>query len=210
MLAFISHLTKDRVLAGRIKEMLAGFEIDAFIAHEDVGVSEEWRKSILNALDKADVFFAVLSEGYFASQWCDQEFGIAAFLQITMVPFSLDLTVPLGFGHHIQSKRITDGIIRKADLIAGMMKHDRDFMTDKLIALVGKSGSFDTANARLDLLEPYLKTLSELQAVKLLTYATENFEIKGSFRGQALIPPLRKAFEDSLSDELLAKLEEMY
>src|ERR1700679_3879830 len=171
MKAFISHLTKDRHLAGELKEILkAKAGADSFLAHEDVGVSEEWREAILDELIKADLLFAILSKGYFESPWCNQEIGIAASRKISIVPFSLDGTVPLGFASHIQSKKLKDGKISEVDVIHGLVKHDPKHIIRHLIDRIGEAGSFDSANARFDTLAPYIGDLSEHQAVRLLEY----------------------------------------
>ena len=77
--AFISYQTSDKVIAGRVKNVLLTVRIDSFLAHEDIHVSEEWRLKILEEISKADIFIPLLSKNYHESPWCVQEAGIAAF-----------------------------------------------------------------------------------------------------------------------------------
>jgi hypothetical protein len=76
------------------------------MAHQHIEVSEEWRLEILKQLAAADLFIAILSANYYASIWCKQESGIAAFRGMTVIPLSIDDSIPQGFIAHIQSTRI--------------------------------------------------------------------------------------------------------
>ena len=51
MYAFVSYQTDDKVVAGKVKAVLEGLGIPAFLAHEDIGVSEEWRIKAVNLTD---------------------------------------------------------------------------------------------------------------------------------------------------------------
>ena len=50
MRAFMSYQTADREIAGRVAALLTGFECTAFMAHENIEVSGEWRLEILDEL----------------------------------------------------------------------------------------------------------------------------------------------------------------
>ena len=102
--AFISYQTKDKWVAGKLKKILGEYGIDTFLAHEDINVSEEWRVKILEELTKADIFICILSKNFLQSFWCLQESGIAAFRSdLTVIPISIDGTIPVGFIGNIQS-----------------------------------------------------------------------------------------------------------
>ena len=75
MRAFLSYQTGDKLAAGRIGKLFESLSITVFMAHEDIGVSEEWRLQILSELRSADLFVPILSERYFPSVWCTQEIG---------------------------------------------------------------------------------------------------------------------------------------
>jgi len=67
MYAFISYQSADKVIAGKVKNLLAGVGIPAFMAHEDINVSEEWRLKILEEIGKADLFVSLWSKNYGSS-----------------------------------------------------------------------------------------------------------------------------------------------
>lgn len=74
---FLSHIHEHRVFAGRLKSLLAHRGIDAFVAHDDIQPSQQWREVIKAALSTCHVFVAILHSGFHQSQWCDQEVGWA-------------------------------------------------------------------------------------------------------------------------------------
>lgn len=72
---FLSYAHNDKTLAGRIGSLLHGRDIDVFLAHEDIEVSEEWRKEILKHLENDRFLVALLTPSYEKSVWANQEAG---------------------------------------------------------------------------------------------------------------------------------------
>jgi TIR domain len=70
MHAFLSYQTADRHVAAKVRDILTAFGVTSFMAHDDIEVSAEWRKAILTNIRKADLFVAILSANYYASQFC--------------------------------------------------------------------------------------------------------------------------------------------
>jgi len=48
---FISHVYASKLQASGLREALQRYGISAFVAHEDIDTSDEWREEILRALD---------------------------------------------------------------------------------------------------------------------------------------------------------------
>src|SRR3954466_12746161 len=103
MLAFMSYQTEDRVVAANVAKLLEHIGVQSCMAHEHLEVSVQWRDEILRQLGLADIFVPILSQRYYASIWCKQESGIAAFRGMPMIPLSTDGSIPQGFISHIQS-----------------------------------------------------------------------------------------------------------
>lgn len=100
---FISHSHTDRDLAASIKNRLEGrFNIDVFVAHDDIKPSEEWQETILSELKDTNVFIMLLSSAFENSDWTDQETGISVFLRHKIIPISLG-TNPYGFAGKYQA-----------------------------------------------------------------------------------------------------------
>ena len=72
---FISYSNRDKIIAGKIAELLGKKGIDVFLAHEDIEVSEEWRAEILKHLNNDDYMISLLTENYAQSTWGNQEAG---------------------------------------------------------------------------------------------------------------------------------------
>jgi hypothetical protein len=74
---FISHISKDKLNAKRLKECLAPYGIAGFVAHQDIHPTLEWQGEIESALRTMDAFIAVHTEGFSKSVWTQQEIGFA-------------------------------------------------------------------------------------------------------------------------------------
>ena len=72
---FMSYANENKVLAGNIATQLKEKGIDVFLAHEDIEVSEEWRKEILKHLNRDGFLIALLTPEYEKSVWTHQEAG---------------------------------------------------------------------------------------------------------------------------------------
>jgi hypothetical protein len=210
MYVFVSYQTNDRVHAGRVKTLLEHMGVSSFLAHEDIEVSEEWRKKMLKELEKIDIFIALLSERYFRSPWCSQELGIAAFRNVTIIPLSLDGTTPVGFGSHIQSRRLRGAKIENVDLIAGMIRHDKPNAIELMIDLVANSASFDEANQNFDLLQPYLSDASRPQKLRLLESVSDNNQVRGAYRAKEYLKPMLSEKQLLIPNRLRQYLETIW
>lgn len=74
---FLSHLTRDKILAAKLKEQLAQYGIDCFVAHENIRPTKLWLSEIEKALASMDFLCAIITPNFYKSKWCDQEIGIA-------------------------------------------------------------------------------------------------------------------------------------
>ena len=68
---FLSYSHKDKRIAGAIKEAFNHYGMEAFLAHEDIQIGQDWRNTILNNLKQFDVFVAVISKNFTESDWTD-------------------------------------------------------------------------------------------------------------------------------------------
>ena len=100
---FISYSHKDKIIAGAIKEAFNHYGMEAFLAHEDIQVGQEWRDVILGNLKQFDVFIAILSKDFMDSEWTNQEVGFAISKETTIIHISIDVTLPSRFLEIIQA-----------------------------------------------------------------------------------------------------------
>ncbi len=209
--AFVSYHTSNKETAGKLKNILSKVGIDGFLAHEDIHVSEEWRLKILEELGKASIFICLLCKDYLVSPWCAQESGIAAFRgDMTIIPLSIDGTIPIGFIGNIQSTKIDKDNFSIIELIPGLIKHDKEKALNVIIAIIGQSGNYRSAEANFQLILPYIDDLSEPHMVELLKHIRENDQIHhASLCASKFIPSILEKYGHLLADGDLEYLKEI-
>ncbi len=94
---FISHISKDKQIATRLKGALAPLGIAGFVAHEDIHPTLEWQVQIERALHTMDAFLAVLTDGFCNSNWTQQEAGFAYGRGAKVISFKMGAEDPTGF-----------------------------------------------------------------------------------------------------------------
>lgn len=194
MYAFLSYQTADKHVAGEIRALLAELGVESFLAHEDIGVSQEWRLKILEEIRKADLFIPILSANYYASEWCVQESGMAALMELTIIPFSIDGTIPKGFIAHIQSTKVEPGNITLKNIFPGLAKKDVAFVIDTILQIIEGSSSFRGAEANFALLLPFLGKATDEQMTKLLQISRANGQVlHASQVAREFLPPLMES-----------------
>ena len=110
---FLSHAHADRVIARKLADELKNYAFDAFVAHEDIKLGDDWESTILERIKKCDLFIAILSNNFHQAQYTDHEVGIAHGLGKTILPLSVDDTMPYGFMAKIQAKKMSPEINAK-------------------------------------------------------------------------------------------------
>lgn len=133
---FISHLTENKVSATNLKNHLAKYGIDCFVAHEDIEPSKLWQTEIEKALASMDLLCAILTPNFHQSKWCDQEVGIA--LGRTIPTLSIKKGAdPHGFiGKYqaIKAKKTAEAVAK--DVIETICKMDN--ANEKYFSILGK------------------------------------------------------------------------
>lgn len=99
---FISHTHANRERAARLRDLLRRWDVDAFVAHEDIAPTREWENEIQVALRTCHAVCALITPDFAASKWCDQEVGFAVARGILVVPLKLGAD-PHGFIAKVQA-----------------------------------------------------------------------------------------------------------
>lgn len=177
--AFISYSTENKDVGAEIKKILSNFEIKSFLAHNDIEVSERWRKRILRELREANVFISILSKNFKESDWCSQEAGIACFRDILFIPLSIDKTIiPYGFMEEWQGKSVSAHNIPVPYLINPIAdKFPEINIFSNLINELSGAKSFRNAESIMNNLEPYFDKLSDDEVNRVIDVAIANNQI---------------------------------
>lgn len=171
--AFISHLSSNRERMSALKSNLANWGISAFIAHEDIKASREWRDEVEAGLETMDVLVAVVEPGFKESDWCAQEVGFALGRKVDIVPLRAGLD-PFGFfgkyqGIQIKGKlpervanEVTQALLNKphhrARLLQCMTKAFSTLPSKKKVELISILDSWSTVTDQQ--LKPLLEQVS--------------------------------------------------
>ena len=179
---FISHLTKDKIRASYIKEILSPYGIDCFVAHEDISPSKEWQTVIENALSSTDALCAILSPNFIKSQWCDQEVGFALGRRKLVIPISCGV-IPYGFIGKWQAIK-SDGKSRNQvanDVFKAICTNEitRSGYLEKLVNLIVGAKSKEEALQFLNVLKD-IKDIEKRYVDILYSHYTDNLILMGN------------------------------
>jgi len=72
---FFSYSHEDKILAGKMATLLRDKEVDVFLAHDDIEITETWRKEIFKHLKSSNFLLALLTPNFEKSTWANQETG---------------------------------------------------------------------------------------------------------------------------------------
>ncbi|MCI0387594.1 MAG: toll/interleukin-1 receptor domain-containing protein [Acidobacteria bacterium] len=176
--AFISYSTADKHIAAQVKTDLNEHGIAAFLAHNDINVSQEWKDRIVQELNETNVFVPLLSVSFKESDWAPQEIGMAVTQNdLLFIPLSVDGTVPFGFISHIQGKRIpANGIYRDLLLEPIIIRFTHEIIPTLIEQLAGAS-SFLNAEALMLPLAHHFDKFNDEEIDKFATASIENNQI---------------------------------
>ena len=209
LVAFVSHSHKDRVIAEQAKEVLNEAGIEAFVAHADIEVSEEWQRRICEELRRCHLFVPLLSKRFLKSKWTLQELGfIASRSNVKIVPLSIDGTIPFGFMSHIQSRPIGDDGITWKLLVEPLTMHFPREVFPYLIRRAGDAHSFRDAEFKMRSLLPSFGRLTNNEAQDLAEAAIDNAQVWSADQcRKEYLPEFIRVHGGDLQDETLRALE---
>lgn len=175
MKAFISYSSEDKLIAGRVKAILEDHNINAFLAHEDIHVSQEWKTRILEELVDTNIFIPLLSKAFKSSEWAPQEIGIAITRRndVLFIPLSIDGTVPFGFISHIQGKPIPPNGNLSSLLIEPIIDCFPHDIIPTLISHLAGARSFRRAE---ELMLPLVHHFEKFNDDEISTFASESID----------------------------------
>lgn len=93
---FVSHISKDKDKALRLRDCLKPYGVSAFVAHEDIEPTVLWQSEIERALAHMHCFVSVHTSGFSESNWTQQEIGFAVARRVKIISLKMGET-PTGF-----------------------------------------------------------------------------------------------------------------
>lgn len=206
---FVSYSTKDRLVGAQVKALLEAHGTRCFLAHEDLEVSEEWKERILKELRGCDAFVALLSKAFRNSDWAPQEVGVIVGRgDVPIIPLSLDGTIPFGFMAHVQSGKLVDGDVTKADLIEPLMVKRPHLFIPGMIKEVADAGGFRHAEAVMKPLVPLFEHLNQEELDALVEASIENGQVWDAAKCRTdFLPKLIEMHRERIEPKRLRALE---
>jgi hypothetical protein len=208
--AFISYSSVDKLVGAEVKKILDRYDIDGFLAHDDIHVSEEWKERIINELNDADIFIALLSEDFKKSDWAPQEVGMAYNRDLLIIPLRLDSTIPYGFVGHLQGKPISKDNIPLDYLIKPIVKKYPANMIKLILKVLRMAGSYRYAESIMDLLVPYYNSFDQEDVNRFVDYSIDNDQVwNASLCRTKYIPKFIEEKKDKIEPGKLEKLSRL-
>lgn len=209
--AFISYAHVDRAFAGQAQRVLAAVGIEAFLAHEDLEVSEEWRGRLLQELARCHLFVQLLSQHYLASTWAQHEAGyIVSRLSdgVVVAPLSIDGTRAGGFLGHIQSPSVGGNGITQVLLVEPLVPRYPRTILPRLIDAASRAGSFRHAETLIAPLVRFFSVFSPDEAQTFADASVRNGQIwSAALCAGEYLPKFIRAQGSNLKPETLRALE---
>jgi hypothetical protein len=181
---FLSHVSAHKVSVGKLGDGLSIYGVSAFVAHDDIEPSLEWRDEIEIALRSMDALAALVTPEFHASFWTDQEVGWAFGRGVLALPVMLGAT-PYGFLVKFQGVPGGD-LERPGDLAALIVKallrnrQTYDEMRRALIAAFTVVVSYEQARLVSKLLVK-LTAFTDEEKARIWQAYDDNGQIKDSF-----------------------------
>ena len=207
---FLSYSSKDKKFAGRIKQTLESYNLDAFLAHEDIAPAANWQQTIEQELKRCDAFIPLITKHNFhTSYWTDQECGMALTRSKVILPVCS--RNPYGFLEKYQAYKRKPGKSERQlveDVLVGLASHKgvRNRFLATLISAVRTSSSVDQSVALCRVLAR-ISRLSKVQIAKLLRNAIAQPQVQKSLESVKYLRQLMKRNAGKIEKSLLNKFE---
>jgi hypothetical protein len=135
---FLSHLTSNKERMSHLKASFDQWGVCAFVAHEDIEPTREWRNEVEAALETMEVMVVLVEPGIKGSDWCCQEIGYALGRKIKIVPLRAGLD-PFGFFGKYQGIQVKGKIpsIVAENVVCTLLKKPKH--RTQLLQCIGKS-----------------------------------------------------------------------
>ena len=211
MKAFISYSTADKKVAGSVKTVLNDIGVEAFLAHEDINVSQVWKERIIGELMDSEIFIPLLSDAFKQSEWAPQEIGLAVAQgddTVLFIPLSVDMTIPFGFISHIQSIRIPDDGFTIDLFIEPMINKHPHEVIPGLIDRMANARSWRNAEAFMLPLVPHFDRFNVVEVSAFAEASINNGEIWSANECRSTyLPGFIEVHRSNMASEILNALE---
>jgi hypothetical protein len=192
---FVSHVSRIKISAAKLKAALELFGIDAFVAHDDIEPTREWALEIEFALRSMHALCALVTSDFHSSMWCDQEVGVALGRSVPVLPvrFGAD---PYGLMGKLQAIPRADSAEAMAERIFSvLMKTEscRSYVMEGLVSCIENAHTYATSKHVISRIVQFKKHLSADQVRRMLVAARDNSQVREAINVPTQIESIAKA-----------------
>jgi len=207
--AFLSHSDKDKKIAAELKEKLAKYKIDVFLAHIDLDSGTEWESRLFSEIQNCNIFLILLTKNYHDSNYTDQETGIALNIPKPILPICVDDTRPYGFMSRFQAEICnTEFTQENIDKIAKSCRKLTKFASsilDVLIKRLETSETYSDAYAVAKMIDGH-EEFSADQINSLAIAYLKNEEVYQSYKASPIMLAILEKNKNMLDGKLYRKI----
>lgn len=202
----VSHLSSNRERMSALKTALSNWGISAFIAHEDIKATREWRDEVEAGLESMEVLVAVVEKGFKESDWCAQEVGYALGRKVDIIPLRAGLD-PFGFFGKYQGIQIKGKYPEKVAAEVAQALFSKPQHRTKLLQSMAKAFALLHSDKKIELIKAFDSWLlaTDMQIVSVLEQASLSKQERNSLetliaKVGAFKEPVKAKSEADISD----------
>jgi hypothetical protein len=177
---FLSHVSAKKASVAKVKAELANYNIDAFVAHQDIEPTKEWQDVIKEALQSCHALAAFITEGFSESRWCDQEVGYVLGRGVLVVPVRVGYDPYALMGRYQGMQGLNKEIpVIARELVDILLAHDHTAgrMSEALVARFVASRKYQETRDNFPLLQCVTRWTPPLLE-RLRTAVRDNSQIR--------------------------------
>lgn len=173
---FISHRDAHKRQATEFASQLEDYGVSAFVAHDTIEATKEWRKEIMAGLETMEAMVVFLTDDFHLSTWTNQEVGFALGRRVPVVSLKLQAADPPGFINHEQGLRAGMDDFKTSQLVKLLVEKlgRKERLQEALIAAFINSEGFDETKDRFDRMEQEVSKLTEIELGQVLAGYEDN------------------------------------
>lgn len=177
---FISHRDEFKKEASELAELLEGYGITSFVAHDNIEPMDKWKVTIRSALNSMEIMLVFITDDFFKSCWTNQEIGVALQSGVPIISLKLQSEAPQGFIDDIQAitssldspKNSLDQIYRTLKNKLGKEERIRKSIVQTFI----KSPNFNETQTRFGRLQS-LETITDVDIQQIIEGYSQNNQL---------------------------------
>lgn len=190
---FLSHRSEYKNVMQDFKTKLFNIGVHAFVAHEDIEVSSEWREVLIDSLKTVDCVVAYVTDNFDENSWCSQELGYACINNLKVIPLRVESRNPTGFLSAVQAKSIIG--MGSADVVNLIGKTLLSIDTKKyvqcLLSALGENANYTKTKYILELLSYNFVKLDQEEFDKLNGIYISDDQVSGYYHASSLMESIK-------------------